>query len=539
MVRAGYNISLGNLGHRYDEAMDNAASSNADFHWVMTNPHQGINDAGEIAEIQRWKDAMPSHTRLGWRTFIETNGEWVRTLGFNSLDEMLRLSEEQFRAHCKKWAERIVAQYVREGHKDVIRDDPDNEPKLAGQSEKVYRYYVISREELLKASQAKGFTVAVCAFSVGLPDSQMIERGIFDPILRIAEVFSVHEYPTAAPGLGDVIPYSAMLQPETLWVKLPKQVWGISKSYNLMRRCDKLKLRANVVGNPDLKFIISEFSTHEDIPDAAQYTNSLRGEFGKPECGGDLRGVQAWTKYDERVFGSSDANANVARMLEYELRYIYAVDYVIGVCFYSLNYRWGVHKEGEWRCHNLLNEMFDNLRRVRIPEINERIYREVDMQDETKEIPYVLPEPDDEGWSDVGEILIQPGLRVRDEPNTSGVKLIQLEHNIIGRVHADSFGKADGHAWRAIWSDEIEISGFVAEYPLADEKNLYFEWRAFPSEPEPPETAERYYQIDLPWATTYLTEFELVNLKDEIEFKIQRAQLVKTALNNAILISRE
>ena len=458
MVGMGYNISLGNLGHRYDEAMRNARDSGADFHLVMTNPHGGVNGAGEINEIQRWKDAMPDGTRLLWRTFLATNGEWVRTLGFNLVSEMMALSEADFRAHCIRWAQGQAQQWAREGHQDVIRDDPDNEPKLSGASDDVVRRYVISREELVKACKAVGITVAVGAFSVGLPHEGWIDRGLFDPLLKIAEVFSVHEYPPAMVGVGDVLPYEAMFEPETLWAKLPKQVWAISTIYSLMRRCDHLKLRAELVGNPNLEFIISETSTNEDIPDAHRVTSQLRGVYGKPECGGDLRGVQAWTRYHERVFGSNDVNQNVAQMIEYMLKYIYSVKHVIGVCFFALNYKWGEGAEGENRCHNLLNEMFDYLRRVLIPDINKRI-READV---VTDIPK-LPEGFD--WDMRPASVSSAGVKVRSSWSTqdeANVLFVLREEQTVQASKNSFHNPNNGWDWlRVIFKDTVV--GYVAK----------------------------------------------------------------------------
>lgn len=457
MATAGYNISLGNLGHRYEEALTNAAASGADFHLLMTNPHNGINGAGEINEIQRWKDAMPAGTRLVWRTFIETNGEWIRTLGFKTLDDMLKLSDEAYQVWCDEWAKGLALRWENEGHKDVIRDDPDNEPKLAGASEKTVRRYVISRVALVKACKARGIPIAIGAFAVGLPNENMIDRGIFDPLLKIVEIFSVHEYPPGAPGIGDVLPYEVMLSPELIWQMLPKQVWAIGHFYWLMRRCDRLKLRGDEVGNPNIKFIITETSTNEDIPDASRITSQLRSKYSKAECGGDLRGVQAWTKYHADIFGANDANQNVAKLIEYMLTYIYNVPHVIGVCFFSLNFKWGTGSEGKFRCHNFLNEMFDLLRRTLIPEINSRMRK-----DNAVAIPNL---PADFDWKMRAATISSTGVNVRAawSAHADVEKLFVLKDEQTALVSENTFPN-EGYDWYRVKFDTGQVGYVVKKY---------------------------------------------------------------------------
>lgn len=464
MVKAGWNISLGDLGHRYDEAMANAAASGADFHLVMTNPQHGVNGAGEINEIQRWKDAMPAGTRLLWRTYLATDGEWIRTLGFNTGSDMMRLNETAFREHCRIWAENLADRWFREGHLDVIRDDPDNEPKLAGASYDVHRRYAISREQLIVACRKRGVKVAVGAFAVGLPHESMVENGALDPMLKVAEYLSVHEYPTAMPGVGDVIGYDAMLDPQSLWEKLPKAVWAIKKAYFLMRRCDRLKLQADALGNTGTKYIISETSTNEDIPDAHHYTSQLRDTYAKAECGGDLRGVQAWSGYHADVFGSSDGVDHVRRIFEYILTFIYNVPHVVGVCFYALNYSWGNGQRGRYRCHNFLGEAYDSLRRDKLPELN--------AQQKDKTMPETVllrPLPDNFTWMMKRAKVASAGVNIRETWTTLDDNVLFLfKDSTEAFISANAFyNPDDGYHWRRIEFDDGK-EGYVARGYIRD-----------------------------------------------------------------------
>lgn len=454
-IAAGYNINLGGLEGRDNEAMLEAGEANADFHLLMTVPNGGMNGAGEIQQIGRWKAAMPSRTNLIWRTYLVTDGDWIATLGFtgeNRASKMMSLTDDQFQKHVDGWAETQAKRWHSEGHLDVWRDDPDNEPKLQGASPEILKRYVISRVALIRACKRYGVKVAIGAFSVGIPNEGDIDAGIFDPILREADYLSVHEYPHAVPGCGDLpfVGYDTSLTPETLWNKIPKQFWKVAAIYFLLRRVDRLVLKARQLGNTGIGVIITETSVVEDIPDAAVFKEELRKRYGKGECGGDLRGVQAWTEYHKVVFNSDDINQNVATMIEYMLQYIYNLDYILGLCFFGLNRLWGEGDKGKNRCHNYFNRQYDPLRKVIIPRLNAvSIARGRIM---TLESTPSLPDlPPNFSW-DMTETTVKnvvASVNIRDSYTVNGKRLGSIKQEYRAKV-SKNYVDNQGYRWHRI-----------------------------------------------------------------------------------------
>lgn len=369
MPAKGYNINLADLGDKYEEAQLSAIKAGADMHLVMTVPQNGVNGSGEIQEVSRWQTAV-APARLLWRTYSTHEGDWIRMLGYTTIEDMWRDNDTAFTERCRLWANEQAARWNREGLPDVIRDDPANEPGLDASNRALNERYVIRCVELQNACNFFNVKVAIGAFSVGTPHEDMIASGVFDPILRIANYFSVHEYPAGLPGAGDLFPYEDLLEPETYWQKLPQEVWETEAKYWLLRRCDRLYLRAKELGN-SIEIIVSESNTSEDIPDAVHVNNALKARgLALSECGGDLRGHQAWRLYYEKVFNSSDFQKNLATITEYQVMNVWNRPYIIGDCTFTLGFSWGTGSRGRYRCHNYLGDDCYEFRHTYLPAIN-------------------------------------------------------------------------------------------------------------------------------------------------------------------------
>lgn len=377
MPRIGYNINLSDLGARYEDALHSAKLANADFHLVMTVPQNGINGAGDIQSVTRWRDEL-SPARLVWRTYSTLEGDWIKMLGYTSTSAMLADSLDTFTDKCREWASITASRWHVEGLPDVIRDDPANEPGLNANDVQLNVRYVIRCVELQTACDFYGVQVAIGAFSVGTPHEELIDTGIYDPILRKAKYFSVHEYPAGMPGAGDLFEYERLLDPANYWQLLPRAIWSVDANYWLLRRCDRLYLRAKSLGN-DVKFIITETNTSEDIPDAVHVNNQLKQRgYAIPDCGGDLRGHQAWRKYYEAVTGNNDFQSNVNRIMTYMGKYVFNVPHIVGVCLFTLGYSWGTGTQGRNRCHNYLGTDCDAIRKIYLPGLNKQLTQESD-----------------------------------------------------------------------------------------------------------------------------------------------------------------
>ena len=184
MPAKGMNINLGDLGDKYDEAMQTASNMGAAYHLVMTVPPSGVNSANEVNEITRWRDAV-APTKLIWRTYSTLEGNWVKMIGYADTQDMYRDNIDQYIQKCQSWARKKVAEWRSEGLKDIIRDDPICEPQLAGGDKRFNEYYVIRSVTLVNEAKKHGFTVAIGAFSVGTPHEARIDDGTYDQPRRI------------------------------------------------------------------------------------------------------------------------------------------------------------------------------------------------------------------------------------------------------------------------------------------------------------------------------------------------------------------
>lgn len=442
MSKIGYNINLSAINN---QAIIDADKSDADMHTLMT----ASDDASR--QISLWK-AQLGAKRIAWRKYSKLEGNW----------SVFPSNEE------------IVNQWEHEGHKDVIRDDPANEPALNANDVQTNKDYVANRVDLLHKAGSQGITVAVGAFSVGTPHHDMISSGIYDPLIRAVveggHYFSVHEYCPGIPGAGDVFEYEALLNPETVVAKMQAARWPFGDEYWLLRRSDRFVMQARQMGIADPQIIVTE-AFIDLIPDAVDVLNKLRDEYGIPAYNNDMRGVLAWRKYLAVAFPDKTYEQAIAYLTRFVAEKVFYPDYIKGVCLFALNKLWD-EPEG----HNWLNDILDTFRNFSLPHINSTL----NIPDEIP-IPTEAPKPMPE-W-DMRRAFVSStasgGSNIRAGWNE--------EASIIGNIGADEIevslsknvesNSIDIYNWR-----QMAHNGIVGY--IADTNKFHYRFEDTP--PEPP-----------------------------------------------------
>lgn len=336
-MRIGYNVNLSAINN---QAQEDAILSNADKHLLMTDGHN------PSPQIQVWKDALGAD-KIVWRKYDQREGNWTE---FNN--------------------GQVISEWIADGHRDVIRDDPSNEPSLGGTDQDNNERYVKHSVDLLNRANNAGFTVAIGAFSVGTPHESMIDNGTYDDLIRAVveggHYISVHEYCPGIPGAGDVFPYAALSHPESVLSEMLTNQWALDE-YWLLRRSDRFVKRARQLGLADPRIIITECFI-DYIPDASTILQKLRPPYGIAEYNNDLRGVLAWRDYYHVAFDGLDYELIVDRLTEYLAHKVYNQSWIHGACLFALNNLWDTPQG-----HNWLNARLDTFRRVFLPAINSQV----------------------------------------------------------------------------------------------------------------------------------------------------------------------
>lgn len=470
MSKIGYNIAMSWVDN---QAIENAVASGADKHLIMTES----DDAAR--QIGMWKDRL-SADKIVWREYSRLEGNW--SVYPNNVE--------------------IVEKWKTQGHRDIIRDDPTNEPSLDANNSELNQRYVKTRVDLLHIARTEGIKVAVGAFSVGTPHEDMINAGIYDDLIRAVvaggHYFSVHEYCPGIPGAGDVFPYSELLNPQTVVSKMKQDIWGLD-DYWLLRRSDRFVKRARELGIADPQIIVTEaFIDNIDMGDVRE---QLRRGFGLAEYNYDLRGVLAWREYWFEAFGTRDLNAIVQILTKYAANKVFNQSWIKGVCLFSLNKNWDT-PEG----HNWLNEMLRSFRETSLPFINAGI---VSSSEPPEPSEYTMPPPHSILWG-VGTLEFE-GLNFREQPTLDSDIIRTLDGTYRGMLNEGQIIEVDGYNWVAVYIVLTNEYGWVAKYKLSKPDVDFFtfvEDEIEVPEPEP----EKGYIIDLLGMSMIVSETEYQKL---------------------------
>jgi hypothetical protein len=368
----GYNIDAS----QQHVTLDDIASVNAPVHLLMTAPPSGVNDANALNQLERYKAAMPGVLWV-WRTYNALEGNW-----------------SQYPTN-----QTYIARWNKEGHRDVIRDDPCNEPNIGNDAA-----YVARSVDLLDRAADAGFRVAIGAFSVGTPHHDAIQRGVYDPLLQAIHrgnhYLSYHSYGHGIPDVGELRPLEVLDDPQRAFMTMVNKRWEVRQGYWYLRRSDWFVMRARELGLPDTPTIMTE-ACFDQINVNPGFMDGLRRRYGLSQYHNDLRGVMSWAKYWEH------ADAALIDIMEYLRDNVYYPDYIKGVCLFAINKQWRVPQGHDW----------GQLPTALIKSVNSHVWQ--------PEQPQPEPEPD-VTWRTEVVSPVRGAVNIRKEPSTSAPVVAKL-----------------------------------------------------------------------------------------------------------------
>lgn len=200
-------------------------------------------------------------------------------------------------------AQNFVDQWRREGHPEIVRYS-SNEPSFGGL--RPLSQFVAADILLMQLARGAGFTVAMGNFSVGYYQPEQINSGGFDAYLRALNQYghflAVHEYACCALPFGvgqwqvEALLDRTRVQPASwpLAQALPVRLWnGELPPYWYLRRADWFLLRADLLGIPRPRILVTEFAW-DNLPNIKPYIEPLRQQFGLDRYFDDMRGVNTY-----------------------------------------------------------------------------------------------------------------------------------------------------------------------------------------------------------------------------------------------------
>lgn len=203
---------------------------------------------------------------------------------------------------AKRSAKEIVAQWITEGHREIVRhstNEPSFGPATVGK-------FIAAEIELMKLARANGFTLAVGNFSVGIIQPHDISNGVWDgyirAIIQYRHYLGLHEYAVVALPFGVGQWQTAYLLDRTrvqpaswpLAAALPVRYWGGElPPYWYLLRCVWWFLRADTIGVQRPQILLTEFGW-DNLPNIKADIEPLRQRFGLPQYFMDMRGVNTY-----------------------------------------------------------------------------------------------------------------------------------------------------------------------------------------------------------------------------------------------------
>lgn len=270
-----------------------------------------------------------------------------------------------------------INQWNREGYKHLIRYCV-NEPSYGGNQsvEQFVNYHV----QLMASARANGITLACGNFAVGSFRWEDIAAGRYDPFLRAINDYghylACHEYTQTVLPFGvsqwprEYLLDRTLVQPAN-WPtasQLPTamQFDPVIRNMNYpryyhLRRCDWFLLRADQIGIPRPRIILTEYGW-DSLADIKPTIEPLRWQFGLPQYMNDLRGVNTYA----RLWGWYYPNWSFGRAACEQLKWgdsIYPEEYVAFHLFtWTQHPHWlhtdmsGIENGGMFELHRCLED---------------------------------------------------------------------------------------------------------------------------------------------------------------------------------------
>lgn len=465
MIKFGFNIDSGAIEDR-SYLINTLKAGKFKAHLMMVNPPVSNEDPKrEIEAVVQLRDEVgdPNVTWI-YRRYSVKEGNWRQ---FNVEDE------------ARRWE--------REGYREIIRQDPSNEPGDTDNPE-----YVKSRVRLLQLAHNLGIKLCVGTWGVGGPHHEAIKSGIYDELIaalaQYGGMLDVHEYMPILPEIGAIFGYEALLDPTKYRTLEFNDPWEVRENHWLMRRLDYWLLRADAINQPRPIVNISE-CLWDKIPDAETKLNNQGGlwdrfqqQYGSDKAlfNGDLRGVLSL----ENVFKAAYPELTYTQALFKTWRRWYETLYakrpeVFSAQAFQWGKLWRFPATHDWSYKAIQPFVVAIVQYSRIAETP---------QPTPDPIPPVLdPDPDEVVMKTVKIQGITKGVRIRSLPSTSSVIVNStlLDQPVTVKLSERAYWEGSGLRWYLI--EILGMRGFVASSVITvvedsfvlteSERQLILAWR--------------------------------------------------------------
>lgn len=362
----GYNYDTGSVP--LQKFLLEASNSGSNVHLVMCAPQNGIATIGDLNllwDIYNYlRPVVGEDLVLIWRWFSDREGEY------------------------SIYPDSKIYQAVLQGvinarglPPNTIVDSFFNEPNLGGNSYLTNEKYVRRELQMLRDMKAIGVKYAVGAFSTGTPNEEMIDRGVYDDLIREADYWSLHLYGVFPFEAGETYPYDLMLKNEDNKQTIRSIYLDGHKfpdNYNgwLFGRVGWWEKRARAIGvdfNNKNVYITELFL--DIIGSAPNWVRSQwKNDFGIDIYQRDPRGILTWFNHFKWVFPELTIEEILELIMNHLRDNVLNKKYIKGGTLFGYNRNWdyphGKHKESG---HNWENSALDGFRQHTLKRINSKV----------------------------------------------------------------------------------------------------------------------------------------------------------------------
>lgn len=407
----GYNVNHASVP--FDKVILDMKNSGSAYHVVMTESQNGLPSRADFDTIWRYHNELypiyGDRLLLLWRFFNNKQGK--------------------FREYDSKVYQSVLGNNFLPP--SVVIDSLSNEPELNGSSYTTNEDYVRHELQVLRDLKAVGVKYAIGAFSTGTPHEMMINKGVYDDLLKEAEYMSMHFYNIFPFESGETWDFNILNKNDanreiirglyfnkTKWPSGYKG-WWFGRLGFWEARCKYL--------NIDMPTVLeSEGVTDyiETVP--TDIRTNWMNNFGIGDYKNKPEGIASFVKYFEWLFPDMTLEQILKMILLHIRENIHYQKYIGGIALYGYNRNWS------YNGHNWEISLFDNFRTKHLKEVNMTIT-------ETEPVKKY-----DTIWSTSIS-------NVRREPNTSSefppIWYLQLEKESVTILDENVEGVGNKYKW--------------------------------------------------------------------------------------------
>lgn len=479
VVKYTWNIDTASIS--YEKAIDAIRSSGADYALIMLDPKAYYLGAGDIATIKKYLADLPNVTLIV-RTFSDSQGNWQ-----NYPDAIPNASGKRTKNYETHWT--WIKAQLGDLSRRVILDSPFNEPNLDDNPVNAKKFvdYCIY---LVQSASNAGMKLAIGAFSVGLPDEDLLPTvylPLWQECARLKQGVSLHLYATPIPEIGEFVGLDTVLDTaksraaivDTKW-PIEMQGWFIGRAYRI------IKIFAdNGLGIPE--FYVTEGIIDNPFNSQTSWIKEAwRAKWGLLEYDRDPRGALTWGKWLIEVFKQEGFNPEqaLAHVFRHARKNVFHHKAFKCICIFAKNAQWGLAYEHHPKGTNYgAGSNFDypalrTFSNTYLPAINAEIYPE-----DIPPMPIPFPATDSPLWRD-GTLTLN-AVRLRSQPDINPANVVTtLTGTFEAKRHEDEKPiLEDGYTWHAfrfvdkdivrnVWL-AAQVVTWVEKPPIPPVSNVY------------------------------------------------------------------